>query len=249
MAGAVHGLHGHCILRRQGLLQDLALEDAALDALLHHALSAAGSLLPDVGGHALLAGQRLQASSLAAPAQRSFRLKDHVAVLRRLELVAREQLPVQDQAAAHAGAREKSDHVLISSGCAVLELAQHADVHVVADEERHAELLLDGRLDIVISPGKIRGKEDDALRGINDARSARRDGADVLLFDAGSLQHLRHDADDDFLHILLGVAALFRLLLQTVDDLFVLVEDRSQDLGPADIKTDIIFSGHACFPP
>ena len=49
-----------------------------------------------------------------------------MAVLRGLALVAGEELPVQDQAAAHSGADEETDHVIVAFGSAVLMLAQDA---------------------------------------------------------------------------------------------------------------------------
>ena len=66
MARAVNGFHGDRVLLLQGAFEGLALEGGAVQRVGHEALPSAGHLLADVGGHALLAGEGFQASTLTA---------------------------------------------------------------------------------------------------------------------------------------------------------------------------------------
>ena len=166
-----------------------------------HALPPAGDLLADIVGHALLAGEGLQTAALAAAAEGSLRIQDHVAVLGGLELVAGEELAVEDEAAAHAGAGEEAHDVPVAPPRAELVFAVHAEIDVIAHKEGHAEALAHGAGDVIVAPGQVRGKEHDALVLVDDAGGAGGDGVELFPVDAGGLDHLLHHADDDLFHI------------------------------------------------
>ena len=250
MAGAVDRFHGDLILGGESLLEALAAEDAAVrDILGQHARALAADLLADIIGHAALAGEDLQAAALTAAAEGAVRIEGHVAVLGGLELVAGEELAVEDQTAAHAGAGEEADDVLVALCCAELVFAQHAEVHVVAHKKGHAEFFLHGPGNVVVAPGEVRGEEHDAPVLVDDAGGTGGDGIELFGVNAGFLDHLLHYADDDLLYIRRTLALALGALFQPVDDLVLLVEDGAEDLGPADIKTDIVAFRHGCVPP
>ena len=167
-----------------------------------------------------------------------------MAELSALVHVAAVELAVEDHAAAHTGAYKETDYILVASCSAVLILAQHAYVYIVADIERNAEFLLHGGLDIIVSPGQVGGEQDDSLGLIDDARCARCDRGDLLLADPGSFQHLFHYADDHFLNVVCGISVLLGFFLDAVDNILVLVKDHAEDLCSADIETDVILFCH-----
>ena len=172
-----------------------------------------------------------------------------MAVFGGLEHVAGEQLAVQDQAAAHAGAHEKAHDIFVSLHSAILVFAQHAHVHVVADVEGHAEFLFDGRFDIIVPPGQVGGKQHDALRLVDDAGRASGDGFDVLLFNIRFLDHLLHHADDDLLDVFGGIAAGLGLFLEPIHGLARFVKNRAQYLGAADVQTNAVIRCHEYTSP
>ena len=167
-----------------------------------------------------------------------------MAVFRTLELVAAVELAVQDQAAAHACTYKETDDMLIASRRAVLVLAQNADIYVIADVEWNAEFLLHGGLDVIVSPGKIGREQNDSLVLIDNAGCAGCDRGDLFFADAGAFQHLFHHADDHFLNVVGVIAVFLGLFLNAVNDVLVLVEDDTEDLGPPDVEADIIFLCH-----
>ena len=167
-----------------------------------------------------------------------------MAELSALVHVAAIELTVKDHSAAHAGAYEETDYILVASCSAVLVLAQNTYVYIVADIERNAELLLHGGLDVIVSPGKVGGEQDDTLGLIDDARRARGDRGDLFLADPGSFQHLFHHADDHFLNVVRGVSVLLGLFLDAVNNILVLVKDHAEDLCSTNIETDVILFCH-----
>ena len=106
-----------------------------------------------------------------------------MAVLGCLELVSGEEFAVQDQASAHPGAHEEADDVLVSSGRAEFVFAEDAQVHIVADEERHAELFPHGSRKIIVAPGQIRGENDHAGVLVDDAGGTGSDGIQFFTVD------------------------------------------------------------------
>ena len=244
MAGAVNGFHSDLVPGFQRLDELFGTEDTLLNRFLHHGLSSAADLLADVGGHALLAGESLEASALAAVAQRSFRIKDQVAVFGSLELIAGVERAVEDQAAAHTGADEESHDVFISLTRAEVVLAQHAQIDVVADVERNAELFAHRACHVVVPPGEVRREEHDAPVLVDDARGAGGNRVELFPVDAGFLDHLLHDADDDFFHVGRGGTSAFGALFQTVNNLVLFVENRAEYLGAPYVETDIVAFSH-----
>ena len=94
VAGAVNGFLRDLVMIDKRLLEILAAEYAVLDLFRHHGFSAAGNLLPDVGGDSLLAGKCFEAASLSASAQRPFRIQNHMSVLGGLKAGAGKQASV-----------------------------------------------------------------------------------------------------------------------------------------------------------
>ena len=168
-----------------------------------------------------------------------------MAVFGGFELVAGEEFAVENQAAAHAGADEEADDVLIALAGAEVIFTQDAQVDVVADEEGNAELLAHGGGDVIVAPGQVRRKEDDAFILIDHAGGAGRHGVQFFLIDAGFPDHLVHDADDDLFHIGGAFAAALGALFQAIDDLVLLVEDRAEHLGAAHVQTDVVTFSHS----
>ena len=168
-----------------------------------------------------------------------------MAHLRGFEPVAGVELSVQDEAAAYAGAHEQAHHVPVALGRAEAILPQDPQVHVVADEEGHAEAAFHGASDIVVPPGQVGGKQDHPGLLVDDAGDAGGDGGDLLHGDTGGFQHLLHYADDHLFHVFRLGALLRGFLFQAVHDIPVPVEDRPQDLCPANVQTDAITLCHS----
>ena len=59
-------------------------------------------------------------------------------VLSCLKLIARKELAVKDQSAAHACADKKADNILVAFSCAVLILTKYTDINVITDVESGA---------------------------------------------------------------------------------------------------------------
>ena len=151
------------------------------------------------------------------------------------------ELAVDDHASAEPRADEEARHVAVALRRAEAVLAEDAEVHVVADEKRHAEALLHVLADRVIAPREVRREEHDAALLIDDAGRAGCDGVQLLPVDAGVADHLLHDADDDLLDVRRAVAAGLRALFQAVDDLILLIKDGAEHLRAADVETDVVF--------
>ena len=164
--------------------------------------------------------------------------------LRRLEGVAGEQLPVQDEAAPHSGAYEDAHHVSISPGRAEAVLSQDAQIHVVADEEGHAEAFLHGGAHVIVPHGQVGGEQHHPGLLVDDPGDAGGNGGDLLHGDAGGVQQLLHHGEDHLLHVLQPFSVFRGLFLDAVHRLPGLVEDGPQDLGPPHVQTDPIFLRH-----
>ena len=78
------------------------------------------------------------------------------------ETGAGKELAIENQAAAHTCADEETDHVVITFGSAIGMFTEYTNVDVIADIERDAKTGLDGRTDIIITPGQIRREQNDA---------------------------------------------------------------------------------------
>ena len=124
-----------------------------------------------------------------------------MAVFGCLTLVAGVEGAVEYEAAAHAGTHEETDDVFVAAADTEMILAQDAQIHVVADEERDSELLAHGGSYVIIPPGEVGCKEHDSPILVNHAGRAGSDGVQFFPVDAGFTDHFLNDADDNFFHI------------------------------------------------
>ena len=125
-----------------------------------------------------------------------------MSVLCCLELIACIEVAVKDKAAAHTCSDEEADNILVALSRAELILTEHADINVVADIERAAELVFDRLSDVVILPGKIGREKNDALLLVDDAGSTCSDSMNIALLDTGGIDKFFYDIDDDFFNVL-----------------------------------------------
>ena len=168
-----------------------------------------------------------------------------MAVLGSFELIACKELAIKYKATAHTCSYEEARDILIAFGSAVFILTQNSYVYIIANIERHTEFFLNRRLDIIVLPWQIRGKEYDTVFLVYNARSPCCYSIYIFFIDSGFLYKLVNNADYDFFYIAGALSAFFGLLLEPVSDIFFFVKDCSQNLGSADIKAYVVLVTHA----
>ena len=152
--------------------------------------------------------------------------------------MTRIELAVKDETAAHTGSYKEAHDVLEVLADSVFILAEDSDVYVISYVERNAEVFLERRPDIIVTPRKVRRKEHDSLILIYYTGSACGNGFDVLKSDAGLAEEFVHYTDYDLFDILGRITARLGLLLDPEDDLTLGIEYATQDLGPADVEAN-----------
>ena len=170
-----------------------------------------------------------------------------MAVFGGLKLIAGIEGAVEDQTAAQARAYEEAHDVFVALPGAEVILTQHAQVHIVAHIEGHAEFLAHGAGDVIIPPGQVGREEHDAPVLVDDAGGAGGDGVELAAVDAGFPDHLLHHVHDHLLHIRGALARALGALFQAIDDLVLLIEDGAKHLGAANIQTNVILFRHEHF--
>ena len=141
---------------------------------------------------------------------------------------AAEQLAVEHDAAADAGADGDQQQVVDVLAGAEGELAPGRGVRVVLDDDRQVDPLLEVGLEVHVAPGEV-GREHHRRPGLVDvAGRADADGGDLVA---------RLSSVDQLLDGLLDRLGVGRRRLdaQLLDDRAVLVDDAAGDLGAADV--------------
>src|SRR5829696_4741778 len=112
----------------------------------------------------------LPATVVAASAQRTAGFDDHVADLRREPVRAAEQLPVEDDAAADAGADADVQDVAVALRRPDPDLAPDGGGVVVLRERRNTERALDAIDERRLAPREVRREPQHARAGLDHAR-------------------------------------------------------------------------------
>src|SRR5829696_6683362 len=116
------------------------------------------------------AGDLLPTTVVAASAQRTAGLDDHVADLRREPVRAAEQLPVEDDPSADAGADADVQDVAVAVRGPDPDLAPDGGGVVVLRERRNPERALDAIDERCLAPREVRREPQDPRAGLDHAR-------------------------------------------------------------------------------
>lgn len=126
--------------------------------------------------------------------------EDHVADLTRGEVMPVEDLAVEDEPAADAGADPAAHQVRRALSRARLPLAVDRDVHVVVQGDLLAEPLTEDLGDLLVFPAEVHRLEHDPGVGVNRARRPHAHGLDRLERDTRRVAGFLHTVDDAVQH-------------------------------------------------
>jgi hypothetical protein len=144
---------------------------------------------------------------------------------------AAEELAIEHDRAAHAGAHREHDHVVDVAAGAEAELGPSGRVGVVLDRDGHVDPGLERGLERLVAPGDVGRVDHGRPIAIDEAGGGHPDGGDLVTgrevarhVDDGSGQCGGVDGSVD---------------AELLDDAAVGVDDPSGDLRSADVDTDL----------
>src|SRR5574344_1961010 len=169
-------------------------------------------------------------------------------VFSRLELISGVKLSIKYKASAHSGADKKTYNIAVALGSTVPVLTEYSDVHIIAYVERCLEHILYRLPDVIVLPGKIWREENNSGLLIYNTGRTGSNTVYLINLDSRKIYQLLDNTDNYFFNIGRGISAGLCLLLKTIYNLFLAVENSSEYLGSANIKTNVIKFCHSSPP-
>ena len=136
------------------------------------------------------ARQGLEAAVLAAAAEGTVELDDHVSDLSRASCRAPEELAVQYEPSAYTGSRKDADDVAVTPSGPADELAVGSRVDVVLEEDRNSEFFRDLAGEGEVFEREVRSLVDDPLLRVDRTWDRDADTPDIVHRHAG-VRHRR----------------------------------------------------------
>lgn len=155
-------------------------------------------------------------------------------------------LPVENQAAADAGAGEDAEQAGDAFFCCTGKsadaiFAPGPDVDVVVDGDGDFEFLFEQLAEFDVVPSEVDRFHDDALRHINDTGRTDAEALAVRWFEVGRLADFGHDFNDA-INYRIGAELGFGLGAVAFDDFAIGRDDADLNVGAAEVNADPVIA-------